>query len=206
MFNIGFAELLLILVIAYVIVGPKDLPKVARWLGRMVRYARQMIGDLKAEVGWDEMMNETQDVRRDIEGVMKDADIRKDLTDAQKTLQQSLREAEKDTMKKPAGGNSAGAAPAPAGREEKPRESADRPLSFKEWESRKRKERAEALTEKRGAEQTGEAGGAERPEHPEARGDTGKTAQAERPEQTEITERPDRPEIADNKENATDQP
>ena len=41
MFNIGFAELLLVLIIAYVIVGPKDLPKVARWLGRMVKRARQ---------------------------------------------------------------------------------------------------------------------------------------------------------------------
>ncbi len=202
MFNIGFAELLLILVIAYVIVGPKDLPKVARWLGRMVRYARRMIGELKAEVGWDEMMNESQDVRRDVEGVMKDADIRKDLTDARKTLQQSLREAEKDTMKKPGGGNLAEASPAPAGREEKPREGADGPLSFKEWESRKRKERAKALTEKHGAGQTGEAGGAEGPEHLEAQGDSGE----EMPEQAEKTEQPDRPEIADNKENATVQP
>ena len=76
MFNIGFAELLLVLIIAYLIVGPKDLPKVARWLGRMVRYARQLIRELKAEVGWDEMMSETQDVRRDIEGALKEADIR----------------------------------------------------------------------------------------------------------------------------------
>ena len=50
MFNIGFAELLLVLIIAYVIVGPKDLPKVARWLGRMVRYARQLIKDLKPDI------------------------------------------------------------------------------------------------------------------------------------------------------------
>ena len=62
MFNIGFAELLLVLIIAYVIVGPKDLPKVARWLGRMVRTARQLIRELKAEVGWDEMMAETSDI------------------------------------------------------------------------------------------------------------------------------------------------
>ena len=30
MFNIGFSELILILLVAFVIVGPKDLPKVAR--------------------------------------------------------------------------------------------------------------------------------------------------------------------------------
>ena len=34
MFNIGFSELILILLVAFVIVGPRDLPKVARALGR----------------------------------------------------------------------------------------------------------------------------------------------------------------------------
>ena len=74
MFNIGFAELLLVLVIAYVIVGPKDLPRVARWLGRMVRRARQLIREIKSEVGWDEMMAETEDVRRDIDATLKETE------------------------------------------------------------------------------------------------------------------------------------
>lgn len=30
MFNIGFSELLLVLLVAFLVVGPKDLPKVAR--------------------------------------------------------------------------------------------------------------------------------------------------------------------------------
>ena len=100
MFNIGFAELLLVLVIAYVIVGPKDLPKVARWLGRLVRQAKQLIRELKEEVGWNEMMAETEDVRREIDSAMKDADVSKEMKDARKTLQNNLRKAEKDTMKK----------------------------------------------------------------------------------------------------------
>jgi len=37
MFNIGFSELIVILLVAFVIVGPKDLPKIARSLGRAVR-------------------------------------------------------------------------------------------------------------------------------------------------------------------------
>ena len=99
MFNIGFAELLLVLIIAYVIVGPKDLPKVARWLGRMVRRAKQLIRELKEEIGWNEMMAETADVRKDIDEAMKDADISKDLKEAKQELQRSVNEAEKDTMK-----------------------------------------------------------------------------------------------------------
>ena len=40
MFNIGVGEILIVLVVAFVIVGPDDLPKVARWLGRQVRRPR----------------------------------------------------------------------------------------------------------------------------------------------------------------------
>ena len=40
MFNIGFSELLLVLLVAFLVVGPKDLPKVARWLGRTVKKSR----------------------------------------------------------------------------------------------------------------------------------------------------------------------
>ncbi len=100
MFNIGFAELLLVLVIAYVIVGPKDLPRVARWLARLVKSARRMIRELKSETGWDEMMAETSDVRRDVDDALKSADIREDLKQARQELQRHVREAEKDTMKK----------------------------------------------------------------------------------------------------------
>ena len=100
MFNIGFAELLLILVIAYVIVGPKDLPKVARWLARLVKSARRMIRELKAEVGWDDMMRETEDVRKDIDQTLKEADVTADLRDARKELNKSIGEAKKETFKK----------------------------------------------------------------------------------------------------------
>ena len=103
-FNIGFAELLLVLIIAYVIVGPKDLPIVARWLGRMVRTARQLIRELKAEVGWDEMMAETSDIRQEINSTMKEADLSSDLKEARQLLQKNIKEAEKETMQKPENG------------------------------------------------------------------------------------------------------
>ncbi len=100
MFNIGFAELLVILIIAYLIVGPKDLPKVARWLGRLVKRARQMIREIKDEVGWDEMMADTENVHRDVDETLRSADITADLKEARQTLRQNFREAEKETMKK----------------------------------------------------------------------------------------------------------
>lgn len=100
MFNIGFAELILVLIIAYVIVGPKDLPKVARWLARMVKRARQLIREIRKESGWDDMMAETADVRRDIEDAVKEGDISADLKEARQAFRENVNEAEKDTMKK----------------------------------------------------------------------------------------------------------
>ena len=52
--NIGFGELIVVLLVAFLIVGPKDLPKVARWLGRQVKMLRRMVAELKTETGWDE--------------------------------------------------------------------------------------------------------------------------------------------------------
>lgn len=63
MFNIGLAEIVLVLLIAFLVVGPKDLPKVAKWLGRNIKRARAMIRELKAELGWDEVEQEFADVR-----------------------------------------------------------------------------------------------------------------------------------------------
>ena len=96
MFNIGFAELILVLLIAFLVVGPKDLPKVARWLGRLVKKARQLIREVKQEVGWDELTEETQSIRQDIDQTVKESDITADLRAASKEFQKNVNEAKKD--------------------------------------------------------------------------------------------------------------
>jgi Tat protein translocase TatB subunit len=42
MFGIGFAEILIILLVFIVLVNPKDLPRLFRWLGRLVRQLREL--------------------------------------------------------------------------------------------------------------------------------------------------------------------
>ena len=64
MFNIGFSELLLVLLVAFLVVGPKDLPKVARWLGRTVKKSRRLLNEIKKESGWDELEKEVRDVQQ----------------------------------------------------------------------------------------------------------------------------------------------
>ena len=96
MFNIGAAELILLLLIAFVVVGPKDLPKVARTLGRFVRYIRTMIEEVKRETGFDEVADELRGVERDVRQTIKEADVRPDLQKTEKELNKEFKDIEKD--------------------------------------------------------------------------------------------------------------
>lgn len=95
MFNIGGAELIVILLIAFVIVGPKDLPKIARALGRFVRYIRAMVEEVKRETGLDELTEEFKDIERDVKSTVESADPRKELQKTQLEVNKELKQIEK---------------------------------------------------------------------------------------------------------------
>jgi len=58
MFGIDSAELLIIAVVALVVIGPKDLPRVMRTVGNFVARARGMAGQFR--MGLDNMVRETE--------------------------------------------------------------------------------------------------------------------------------------------------
>lgn len=90
MFNIGIGELLVVLVVAFVVVGPDDLPKVARWLGTQLRRLRVLLRDIKAETGWDEVEKEVQDVQREVRQTVRELDVTTDLRDAAKDVKSEI--------------------------------------------------------------------------------------------------------------------
>ena len=94
MFNIGFSELILILLVAFVIVGPRDLPKVARALGRGVRWVKTFIRDFQEETGLGEAVDEFKKTSRDVEKTFREADPTKEWKQAQKDVEQAVRSAE----------------------------------------------------------------------------------------------------------------
>ena len=96
MFNIGMAEIILLLLIAFLIVGPKDLPKVARALGRFVRYVREMIEEVKRETGLDEVADELKGINQELEQDLKEADISKELNQARSEINKGFRAFEKE--------------------------------------------------------------------------------------------------------------
>ena len=74
MFNIGLSELIIIFFIAFIIVGPQDLPKVAKTVVRAMRQLRRMFADLKAESGWDDMIKEIDEVKDTAAAPLKSAE------------------------------------------------------------------------------------------------------------------------------------
>lgn len=96
MFNLGMMEILLVLAVAFLIVGPKDLPKVARWIARQIKSIRKLIREIKKETGWDEFAKEFRDTADDIKSVVKDADIRGDVQSAADELRATVEGVRKD--------------------------------------------------------------------------------------------------------------
>ncbi len=58
MFGLGTAELLIILFIALVVLGPKELPKVARTLGRGIRELQRAKDDIKKNIEFEDDIDE----------------------------------------------------------------------------------------------------------------------------------------------------
>lgn len=104
MFNIGFSELILILLVAFVIVGPRDLPKVARSLGRGVRWIKKFWKEFQDETGLDEAVKEFKKTSADLEQTLRESDPTPELQKAQQDVETALKEsadAAKDSLQIP---------------------------------------------------------------------------------------------------------
>lgn len=69
MFDISWSELVVIAVVALIVIGPKDLPRVMRSLGQMMRKIRQMSWEFRS--GLDDFIRESEldEVRKSIHHV-----------------------------------------------------------------------------------------------------------------------------------------
>ena len=91
----GFFELMVVAVIALVVVGPKDLPKMMRMAGRAFGHARRMASEFTA--AFDQMARETEmeEMRKEIESLKRDnafTEAKRSVEDAVKPIEKSVRE------------------------------------------------------------------------------------------------------------------
>lgn len=91
MFDIGFGEMLLIAAIALIAIGPKQLPEVARVIGRFLNEIRRATGDLTRTM--NETQNSTrtawQQIQRPLDQAMQSPPDRGQNSSSQETSQAS---------------------------------------------------------------------------------------------------------------------
>jgi sec-independent protein translocase protein TatB len=116
MFDLAWSEIALILLVALVVIGPKELPNAVRGIADFIRKARRMAGEFQVHV--DEMMRETKldEVKKQIDEVRTGIyDMKRDVE--RQIDEPGLREAFKDPfadMSGSATSSASTAAPPPA--------------------------------------------------------------------------------------------
>ncbi len=64
MFGIGMPEMILILAIALIVIGPKKLPDLAKSLGRAMREFKRATSEFKESIEIDDEVKELKDVKK----------------------------------------------------------------------------------------------------------------------------------------------
>lgn len=64
MFEVGFSEMLLVMLVALLVFGPERLPRVMREVGLWVRKARQTLTSVQAEINHELHMQDLHDMMK----------------------------------------------------------------------------------------------------------------------------------------------
>lgn len=94
MFGITFSELMVILVVALVVVGPEQLPKVARTLGMLWARAQRYVNGVKADMARDMAVEEFRQMQQQAREEARRAEqvLKQGTQSASQMVEQQVRE------------------------------------------------------------------------------------------------------------------
>jgi Tat protein translocase TatB subunit len=93
MFNIGMGELLVIVALAMVLVGPSDLPKVTRWIARVFKSIRAAVKQFSEALNLDEDIKEVKEAGKMLRETVHDINPVAEITDEIEQTKRETREA-----------------------------------------------------------------------------------------------------------------
>ncbi|MBU1342126.1 MAG: twin-arginine translocase TatA/TatE family subunit [Proteobacteria bacterium] len=88
MFGLGMPEILLILAIALIVIGPKKLPDLAKTLGRAMGEFKRSAQDFKRSIDIETTVKDMKDIedpKTDLKAIFKDANINPETPSDSKT-------------------------------------------------------------------------------------------------------------------------
>src|ERR671932_2025147 len=107
MFELSWGHIIVVAVVAIVVVGPKDLPRMLRALGQTLAKLRRMAGEFQSQFNEALREAELEDVKKSIESV-RDLNPARQIRDA---IDESLRGLERQPTGQPGSGAAAGERP-----------------------------------------------------------------------------------------------
>lgn len=95
MFDIGFSELLVIAVVALIVIGPQQLPRVARTLGHLFGRMQRYVNDVKADISREMELDELKKLRSSMEDAASSfrSTVDKEVRSAESELQKMEQDA-----------------------------------------------------------------------------------------------------------------
>ncbi|SCX61491.1 Sec-independent protein translocase protein TatB [Nitrosospira sp. Nsp1] len=89
MFDISFAEILVIAVVGLVVIGPERLPKVARTLGHLFGRAQRYANDVKNDIQREMELEELKKWKASVEGTARSIEdsVQKEMTQFQEVME-----------------------------------------------------------------------------------------------------------------------
>ena len=99
MFSFGWGEILLILLVVIIVVGPKDIPKFLRQIGNLSKSIKKISREFKSSLNQITEETDLKDVKNSITEVTnlnKELDIKNSLKNEMKTIKETISSVEKD--------------------------------------------------------------------------------------------------------------
>ena len=99
MFSFGWGEILLILLVVIIVVGPKDIPKFLRQIGNLSKSIKKISREFKSSLNQIVEETDLKDVKNSITEVTnlnKELDIKSNLKNEIKTIKETISSVEED--------------------------------------------------------------------------------------------------------------
>ena len=90
MFDFSLSELMLVMVVALVVIGPERLPKVARTLGHLWGRAQRYVNGVKADIERDMAVEEFRQLQQKVQ--TEASEVERSFQEAAKTADQQVQE------------------------------------------------------------------------------------------------------------------